>query len=223
MKSNGLTFTVIIITIFLSFTIGFLIAGFVFQTITLSTHLDLLNIIISILVIASSIAGLLRLFLEYFKNKREKEKIPVLELGQLIHTYSIGKGDFGEYSLTGYYLNLKKVSGEGSINGCQAHIDVDGIDTIYRVWKSNDLDKVNISIKDSLALFSVSEHKETSLNIPKTIGFYTYSSNSMRLIEKKYDDFLDRTLNIVFGSDYGIVRPNTYSKTIREIIKDAIA
>ncbi len=164
-------------------------------------------------------ADLLGLLREWYKDKQQERRTPVLKYGDIIMTKNILKEHSEEFTRYVYYLRIIMSSGEGMATNCHGFIDVPkaGIRHLPIVWT---IEKNNIPIGDleDAYLFAIDEH--LSMN-----GVYWYRLDSNEILTFMentvgYGNIVDSKLQLKLVSD-GKVPDKPFIKTIREIRENA--
>ena len=167
--------------------------------------------------------GLLR---EWYKDKREEEKTPVLEFdGIFVNNESV------------YFLRVRKTKGEGMAESCQGFFTVEGTDVSHSptVWSHAEARSYDIGDYMDLRLFRVEEEHlkdvEASMigndgvvnmiKVGKSILFPSaHLDQGLDENRKPYDQFTNRRLTVTIVAKKGHV-PKPFTQTIAQILKEA--
>jgi len=114
-------------------------------------------LVLAILTWLGTGADFLGLLREWYREKKEAERIPTLEVGKIYKNTD-----------NAYFLTLKKVKGEGLAEGCSAYLTVQGtyINNSASVWEHAAKREYSIGIRQGLRLFRVYQNTEIAWGFP---------------------------------------------------------
>jgi hypothetical protein len=150
---------------------------------------------------------------------------PVLDVVEIINFDQwIPAGHLWEnYALQNYCLQIKKVGGKGAAEDCRANIVIrdTSIRNVPAVWRyTNQSTSVDISTIQDLRLFTRARGGHDKIFFP-----YAYPNKSGITPEgeneQTFSKFVDKELEVWFGSKTGRFLQNPYRKKIADIIKES--
>ena len=158
------------------------------------------------------------------KPLQESNDEPVLEIVEITNFDQwIAVGHLWEnYALENYCLRIKKVEGKGAAEDCRANLVVQGtsIGNVPAIWRHMDQSTtVDISTIQDLRLFTrVRLHDKIFFPLadPNASGMTPEGEN-----EQTFSKFVDKELEVWFGSKTGRFSQNPYRKKIADIIKES--
>lgn len=167
-------------------------------------------------------ADLLGLLREWYKDKQQELKTPVLKYGSIIVVKNTVKELSEEFTRYVYCLRIIMSSGDGMATNCHGFIDVPkaGIRHLPIVWTIEE-NSIPIGDREDAYLFAIDEH--LSMNSVCWYRLEKYDSNEVvTFLENTvgYDNIVDSKLQLKLVSD-GKVPHKPFIKTIREIRENA--
>jgi len=172
-------------------------------------------VVVGFLTWIGSGADLVGLLREWYKERREEERVPKLVFaGEFVRYFPYFEGYM--HYIKGYYVRIKKASGEGFANDCEGFLTISSDDIINyspSVWYHADVRKYNIGGQMDLMLFRKDDSK-------RTITF-PLAKIDQGFVESTHDseDYLQSELTVHINTRTGKVEGN-YSKSIENIIAD---
>jgi hypothetical protein len=195
-------YKLLIVCVVISFIFGFSVAQLLKRPIGI-------EIVIPIISTLASIAGFIGLFREFFKDRREERKTPVLEnekkpIKKLVHRSS--------GTLTNYFLRIHKTGGQGITNECHGYIDMKDYRHKITVWDNfENTQYAKISTFEDLLLFGVFKNE---------MRFWSSNKGEGRFMEKLYSQFAEEEIRVEIGVANAKV-PLPFIMKVRYIIENA--
>ena len=160
-------------------------------------------VILAILTWIGTGADFLGLLREWWKEKKEEEKTPTLEAGKIYKNTD-----------NAYFLTLRKVKGDGLVEGCAAYLTVQGtsINNSSSVWEHAARREYDIGTRQGLRLFRV--YRNTEIYFPAAGIDTHFGENPL-----PYNESIKKELIIDLQARKGNVPP-TITKKILDIIEE---
>jgi hypothetical protein len=200
------------------FGIGFA-AGLYFNLLlpTKSGVVDVPSIILAIFGGAGLVVTLTRWVIDWY-NQPTLEIVGVIELAHLVPYGRM----WDNYVLSSYFLRIINTKRKGMADTCKANLVIPNtpIGNVPAYWRhTNQSTSVDISTLQDLRLFTLTiGHNKIffPLGSPRKEDLTPEGEN-----EQPYDKFLQKELEVWFGSKTGRFIQNPYRKKIEDIIKEA--
>src|SRR6266487_43195 len=203
------TAMLIFIVSILSFILGFSVA----QLLTRPIGVEIVSPIISTI---ASLGGFFAVFREYFKDRRDERKTPVLKnekipIKKLQH--------FSTDVQTNYFLRILKTSGQGIANECHGFIDMKDYRHKITIWDDFENSQyAKISVFEDLLLFGILQNEMIFCSNS------TFAEDGRRggtYAEKSYDDYAYEQMSVNIGAANAKV-PESFIMKVKDIVDNAI-
>ena len=156
-----------------------------------------------------SAGGYFGVFREYFKDRREERKTPVLENDKK----PIKKQQhFSTGIQTNYFLRFHKTSGQGFADQCHGFVDMKDYRHRITIWDNFEHSQyAKISVFEDLFLFGILQEKMRFCSSKVGEGKYT---------EKLYTDYAEQELRVDIGSA-NAKTPLPFTMKVKGIVENA--
>jgi hypothetical protein len=182
------TAMLIVIVSILSFILGFSVA----QLLVRPIGVEIVSPIISTI---ASLGGFFAVFREYFKDRRDERKTPVLKNEKIpikkLQHFSTGVQ-------TNYFLRILKTSRQGIANECHGFIDMK--DYRHKITISDDFENsqyAKISKFEDLLLFGILQNE---MRFCSNFRFAEDGSKVGTYAEKSYNDYANEQMSVNIGA-----------------------
>ncbi len=203
------TAMLIVIVSILSFILGFSVA----QLLTRPIGVEIVSPIISTI---ASLGGFFAVFREYFKDRRDERKTPVLKNEKIpikkLQHFSTGVQ-------MNYFLRILKTSGQGIANECHGFIDMKDYRHKITIWDDFENSQyAKISVFEDLLLFGILQNEmifcsnSTFAEDGRRGGTYT---------KKPYNDYVNEQMSVDIGAANAKV-PEPFIMEVKDIVDNAI-
>jgi hypothetical protein len=193
--------------------IGFILGFSVSQLMKGPVGTEIISPIIST---TASLVGFFGVFREYFKDRREERKTPVLKNEKIpikkLQHFSTGVQ-------TNYFLRILKASGEGIANECHAFIDMKDYRHKITIWDNFENSRyAKISTFEDLLLFGIFQNEmifcsnSTFAEDGRQGGTYT---------EKPYNDYVNEQIRVDIGAANAKVPVEPFIMKVKDIVDNA--
>ncbi len=203
------TAMLVIIVSIISFILGFSVA----QLLTRPFGAEIVSPIISAI---ASLGGFFAVFREYFKDRREERKTPVLKNEKIpikkLQHFSTGLQ-------TNYFLRILKTSGQGIANECHGFIDMKDYRHKITIW--DDFEKsryVKISTSEDLLLFGVFQNEMifcSNIRFEDGLPVGTYT-------KKSFNDYANEEVSVKMGAANAKIPKEPFIMKVKDILDNAI-
>jgi len=186
---------VFLVILGIGFAAGFYLSNYLQNQIQVLIGAAIVLAVLTWIGSGTDILGLLR---DWFREKREEERIPVLAFAGFTKTDDwINLAEEGEY--ISYFVIVKKTKGEGFAKDCEGFLTVEGtaISNAPTVWAHADARHYDIGGRMDLRLFTV-RNKAKEILFPSA-----HLNEGFVPTAKPYNDFINKELKIEIHSDKG--------------------
>jgi hypothetical protein len=203
------TAMLIVIVSILCFILGFSVA----QLATRPIGVEIVSPIISTI---ASLGGFFAVFREYFKDRRDERKTPVLKNEKIpikkLQHFSTGVQ-------TNYFLRILKTSGQGIANECHGFIDMKDYRHKMTIWDDFENSQyAKISIFEDLLLFGILQNE---MRFCSNFRFAEDGSKVGTYAEKSYNDYANEQMSVNIGAANAKV-PEPFIMKVKDIVDNAI-
>jgi hypothetical protein len=164
------------------------------------------NRLLVVLIIVTAVVGIMGPLLAYLL---QRSKIPKLVID--------GSAKSQLFASMMYVMKIKRIGGEGIVNGVEGFIQVENESKRRSIWGFNvgkKESRIDIAKMGSLLLFEIHDNDIMFLEY--------YSSNWTLSKPKPLEEYLEKKIVVEVEALYGKVQNKPYSKkTIKEIIEQA--
>jgi hypothetical protein len=198
------TVMLILVVSILGFILGFSIALLLKRPSGAAIALPIISAI-------ASIGGFFGVFREFFKDRREERKTPVLEnerkpIKKLQH--------FSTGIQTNYFLRVHKKSGQGIADQCHGFLDMKDYRHKITVWDNfGNTQYAKISTFEDLLLFGVLKNE---------MRFCSSNEGEGRFMEKPYNQYIEQEIRVDIGAA-NAKTPPTFIMKVKDIVENAVA
>lgn len=215
--SRKLSVAIILIIFGLGFAAGYTISQLI------RDPSNSLTIIVTIIAIISSVAGLWKLFSDY----RKSLNIPSLEYGKLYSDMNSRLERGGTQNFTLFLLSVRETRGRGQkVNDCEAFMDFPRANIIHRplYWRNGNRETISIGLMEELQLFTLSSFTGADNVETRQFLFYKYVGIPGHLsygseIEYESMDINSEVIISVQVGQGGMAPPKPYKTTIKQILE----
>lgn len=171
-------------------------------------------IIFAFLTWLGSGAELLGLLRDWYRQKTEEEKTPILKFAGLFKNEE-----------PAYFVKVEMTKGEGKAEACEGFLFIEGTDinNIPTVWSFRKVRYFDIAGYMHLRLFKIEEaHDEFgTIKVEKSITFpLAKLEKGFTETRKRYDEIINKILTVKIYTKRGKA-PEPFSRKMSDIIKDA--
>ena len=204
------TAMLIVFVSILSFILGFSVSQLLKRPIGAEIALPIISAI-------ASLGGFFAVFREFFKDRREERKTPVLKNEKIpikkIQHFSTGVQ-------TNYFLRIHKTSGQGIANECHGFIDMKDYRHKITIWDDFENSRyVKISTFEDLLLFGILNNEmifcsnSTFAEDGRQGGTYT---------KIPYNDYVNEQIRVNMGAANAKIPAEPFIMKVKDLVDNAI-